>query len=59
MCKAWSDAQKDAERNGMILGTIDAWREVEISEAEIKKKIMAKYDLTEKEAAEYMLKKSA
>ncbi|MCC8196586.1 MAG: hypothetical protein LIO49_07305 [Ruminococcus sp.] len=59
MCKAWSDAQKDAERNGAILGTIDAWREVQISEIEIKNKIMAKYNLTEKEAAEYMLKKSA
>ncbi|MCC8125899.1 MAG: hypothetical protein LIO92_00655 [Clostridiales bacterium] len=51
MCKAW--------REESILATIEAWREVEIPEADIKKRIMAKYDLTEKEAAEYMLKKSA
>ncbi len=55
MCKAWSDAQKDSA----IFATIDTWREVPISEAEIKDKIMAKYNLNESEAKNYMLKKSA
>lgn len=39
VCKAWSDAQKDAARNASILSAIDAWREVEIPEAEIKKRL--------------------
>ena len=59
MCKAWSDAQTDAARKAAILSAIEAWREVGISETEIKQKIKAKYNLTEQEATEYMLKKSA
>lgn len=59
VCKAWSDAQNDAARKAAILSAIEAWREVGISETEIKQKIMAKYNLTDQEATEYMLKKSA
>ncbi len=55
MCKAWSDAQE----NAAILSAIDAWREVAISETEIMNRIMAKYNLSESEARNYMLKKSA
>ena len=55
MCKAWSDAQKDSA----ILATVETLRDLNFMEAEIKEKIMAKYNLTEKEAKEYMLKKSA
>ncbi|MCD7772091.1 MAG: Rpn family recombination-promoting nuclease/putative transposase [Oscillospiraceae bacterium] len=55
MCKAWSDAQKDSA----ILATVETLRDLNFVEAEIKEKIMAKYNLAENEAREYMLKKSA
>ncbi len=55
VCKAWDDRAKDSA----ILSAIDMCRELGVSEREIKTRIMAKYNLTKKEAAEYMVKKSA
>ncbi len=59
MCKAWSDAQKDAERNGAILSAVETARQFNISEDVILENIMSRFNLTESEAKEYMLKKSA
>ncbi|MCD7847732.1 MAG: hypothetical protein LUG49_06875 [Oscillospiraceae bacterium] len=51
MCKAWKDEA--------IVTTIETLREVNISDAVIKEKIMTKYSLTEREAKDYLLEKSA
>ncbi len=63
LCKAWEDAAIEAKSEGLkegsILSAIDTYREFELSESEIQTKIMAKYNLTEEEAANYMIKKSA
>ncbi len=55
MCKAWSDAQKDAE----IRSAVNTARRYGISDSKIREDIIAQFDLTESEANSYMLKKSA
>jgi len=52
MCKM----VEDLTRESAVLAAIEAWREVEIPEAEILKKIMNKYDLNRIEADAYMAK---
>ncbi|MCD7814815.1 MAG: hypothetical protein LUH20_12355 [Lachnospiraceae bacterium] len=42
-----------------ITATIDTLRDVGVSEGEIKAKIMTKYNLSEKEAKDYMMEKIA
>ncbi len=59
MCYAVERWKADSERKGTILGTIDTYRELRFSESEIMERIMTKYNLTEEEATEYMIKKSA
>ncbi len=49
---------EDLTRESAVFASIEAWRDVEISEDEIKRMIMAKYNLTEEQAKDYMLKKS-
>ncbi len=51
-------AVKEATRNVSISASIDAWREVELSENEIKDRIMAKYNLTEEETIKFMSNES-
>ncbi len=51
VCKAWKDEA--------IVTTIETMREVNISDPVIEEKIMAKYNLTESEAKDFLLKKSA
>ena len=51
MCKAWKDEA--------ILNSIETARQFNISEDAILENIMSRFDLTESEAKEYMLKKSA
>ncbi len=51
VCKAWKDEA--------IVTTIETLREVNISDPVIEEKIMAKYNLTESEAKDFLLKKSA
>ncbi len=55
MCKLMEDMRNEAT----ILGAIETLRDLAFSEAEIKDRIIAKYNLTEAEAKNYMLKKSA
>ncbi len=55
MCKAWQDAKKETA----ILTAIELWRDEKISDEIIKKRIMAKYNLSDKEAEDYMLKTSS
>lgn len=55
MCKAWSDAQAEAA----ILAYIESARHYGASDAVIMADIMKKYNLTEEQAKDYMLKKSA
>ncbi|MCD8222051.1 MAG: Rpn family recombination-promoting nuclease/putative transposase [Clostridiales bacterium] len=55
MCKAWSDAQVDAE----IKSAIDTARRYKISEDKILADIMKQFGLTEEQAKDYMLKESA
>lgn len=54
MCKAWSDAQVDAE----IKSAIDTARRYKISEDKILADIMKQFGLTEEQAKDYMLKES-
>lgn len=55
MCKAWNDAQAEAE----IKSAINTARRYKISEDKILADIMEQFGLTEQEAKDYMLKKSA
>ena len=55
MCKLMEDMRNEAT----ILGAIETLRDLAFSEVEIKDRIVAKYNLTEAEAKNYMLKKSA
>ncbi|MCD7822420.1 MAG: hypothetical protein LUG86_00110 [Oscillospiraceae bacterium] len=59
MCKAWSDARKDAERNGEIRSAVNTARRYGISDDKILADIIAQFDLTEGEAKAYLLKESA
>ncbi len=71
MCKAWQDAQEEAAREAAtkaatkaareaaILTAIELWRDDEVSDEIIKKRIMAKYNLSDEEAEDYMLKTSS
>ncbi|MCD7784759.1 MAG: hypothetical protein LUH18_04155 [Oscillospiraceae bacterium] len=63
MCKAWSDAQEDAARRAArtasILATVKTARKYGATDEAIFSDIIAQFDLTEKEAREYLLKESA
>lgn len=47
---------EDLTRESAVLAAIEAWREVDIPEAEILSKIMNKYELNRTEADAYMAK---
>ncbi|MCD7772319.1 MAG: hypothetical protein LUH23_09600 [Oscillospiraceae bacterium] len=55
MCKLMEDMRNEAT----ILGAVETLRDLAFSETEIKNRIMVKYNLTESEANNYLLKKSA
>jgi len=63
MCKAWSDAQEDAARRAArtasILATVKTARKYGATDEVIFSDIITQFDLTEKEAREYLLKESA
>ncbi len=70
LCKGWEDAIEDArqeereaaqerEKHSIISNSIEIYREMVLSEADIRQRIMLKYTLTEKEADIYMMSRSA
>ncbi len=69
LCKAWEEAKyaaanaarlqereeaQEREKDAIICVSIDTYRELDIPEGDIRKRIMRKYILTEKEADSYM-----
>ncbi len=74
VCKGWEDAIEDAreearqeereaaqerEKHSIIGNSIEIYREMVLPEADIRRRIMLKYTLTEQEADSYMLSQNA
>lgn len=57
--EAAEEAAIKASREAAILTTIETCREFDMAEADIERKIMGKFEISEEEAREYMLGKSA
>ena len=70
LCKGWEDAIEDAreegrqeereaarkrEENSIISNSIEIYREMLLPETDIRRRIMLKYTLTEREADSYMM----
>ena len=58
MCNYGSYVAASSEKKGLIKGSIETLREMNVSEREIAEKIKAKYDLTDEEVDEYLCVKS-
>ena len=58
MCNYGSYVAASSERKGLIKGSIETLREMNVSEREIAEKIKAKYNLTDEEVDEYLCVKS-
>ncbi|MCD8214714.1 MAG: PD-(D/E)XK nuclease family transposase [Clostridiales bacterium] len=63
MCKVLEDMRNEAAakaaKESAILTLIEAYREFNVAESDIKEKIMKKFDISEAKAKEYMLGRSA
>ncbi|MCD8069280.1 MAG: hypothetical protein LUE87_10430, partial [Lachnospiraceae bacterium] len=59
VCRAWREEREFVAQETAILTTIETLRDIDFSESEIREKIMAKYNLSEKKAAEYMIQRIA
>ena len=55
MCNLSDAIWYGGKAEGRIEGNIEAWREVGMHDEDIISRLMAKYDLTEEEAKEYLL----